>query len=163
MNEDIQIYNLGIGENDEKKLLNINIESSSSSINQINNKSNYYNKKFKLLSFLYPKIITDSINIEIISLDDFIFKKKIFGIDLLKIDTEGYEFSIINGLLKNINKIKVIHFEHHYDDMVVKNYKFGDIHSLLIKNNFKQYFKIKMKFRKSFEYIYYNKSLINKK
>ena len=45
-------------------------------------------------------------------------------------------------------------FEHHYHDMILKKYKFSDIHSLLINNNFKQIFKSKMPFRKTFEYIY---------
>ena len=37
--------------------------------------------------------------------------------------------------------------------MIDKKYKFRDINNLLKKNNF-QKLKIKMKFRKSFEYIY---------
>jgi hypothetical protein len=40
--------------------------------------------------------------------------------------------------------------------MLIKKYKFSDIHNLLIKNNFYNSFKIKMFFRKSFEYIYLN-------
>ena len=45
-------------------------------------------------------------------------------------------------------------FEHHYHNMLIKNYKFRDIHQLLKKNNFKQIYKYKMAFRKTFEYIY---------
>ena len=48
-------------------------------------------------------------------------------------------------------------FEHHYHNMLIKKYKFSDIHELLIKNNFKQIFKNKMPFRKTFEYIYEEK------
>ena len=89
---------------------------------------------------------------------NFINKKKIDKIDLLKIDTEGYEFKIIKGLGESISKIKVIHLEHHFDDMIIKNYKLSDIHNYLKRNNFIKIFKIKMKFRKSFEYIYKNKN-----
>ena len=46
--------------------------------------------------------------------------------------------------------------------MVLKNYKLSDIHNYLIQNNFKKVFKVKMKFRKSFEYIYLNTLLKNK-
>ena len=60
-------------------------------------------------------------------------------------------------MLKNLKKIKIILFEHHYDDMIKKGYKFGDIHSFLAENNFEQIFKSKMPFRKTFEYIYKNK------
>ena len=42
--------------------------------------------------------------------------------------------------------------------MIIKSYKLSDIHNYLNdKNGFKKKFKIKMKFRKSFEYLYLNK------
>ena len=43
--------------------------------------------------------------------------------------------------------------------MIEKNYKFSDIHSYLVKHNFNKVFKIKMMFRKTFEYIYCNNNL----
>ena len=95
--------------------------------------------------------------IKIITLDDFINKKKITNIDLLKIDTEGYEYKVLKGLKKNHSKIKIIYFEHHYDDMILKNYTFTDIHELLKSYGFGMIKKHKMLFRKSFEYIYENK------
>ena len=75
-------------------------------------------------------------------------------------DTEGYELNVIESLGSYISKIKIIQFEHHFDDMILKNYNLSDIHDLLIKNGFMKFFKIKMKFRKSFEYIYINKKYI---
>ena len=55
-----------------------------------------------------------------------------------------------------IKDIQIIYLEHHYDLMLKKNYKFRDINSLLRKNNFKNVYKVKMPFRKVFEYIYIN-------
>ena len=52
----------------------------------------------------------------------------------------------------------MIYFEHHYDLMLKKKYKFKDINNLLLNNNFKKVFKIKMPFRKVFEYIYINEN-----
>ena len=46
--------------------------------------------------------------------------------------------------------IKFIYFEHHYDDMIQKNYTFKDINKILINYGFKKVFKSKMYFRKSF-------------
>ena len=81
-------------------------------------------------------------------------------VDILKIDTEGYEYKILKGLSeKNFTKVKFIYFEHHYDLMLNKNYTFFQIKSLLEKNNFEKVYKIKMSFRKTFEYIYENKSV----
>ena len=82
---------------------------------------------------------------------------KINKISFLKIDTEGYEYEVLKGLKKKIQSVDMILFEHHYDKMISKNYSFRDINRLLILNNFFQIFKIKMPFRKTFEYIYVKK------
>ena len=73
---------------------------------------------------------------------------------MLKIDTEGFELKVLKGLVNNKNIVKYIYFEHHYDDMIVKNYTFQDINSILLSYGFKKVFKSKMYFRKSFEYIF---------
>ena len=85
-------------------------------------------------------------------------KNNILKIDFLKIDTEGYEFEILSGAKNNITNINLVLFEHHYHDMIKKNYKFSNLHDLLYKNNFEQIYKAKMPFRKTFEYIYKNKT-----
>ena len=85
-------------------------------------------------------------------------ENKINKIDILKIDTEGFEFNVLRGVNKiDYDKINYIYFEHHYDLMINKGYTFSEINSFLVKNNFKKIFKVKMKFRKSFEYIYEKK------
>ena len=81
--------------------------------------------------------------VKIITLDYFIEKENINYIDLLKIDTEGYEFNILKGISKFYKKVRLIYFEHHYDDMIIKNYKFGDIHRLLKNYGFKKIKKVK--------------------
>ena len=69
---------------------------------------------------------------------------KIKNIDILKIDTEGYELNILKGISKDhFNKIKYIYFEHHYDLMIQKNYTYRDIFNLLKKIILKSYIKLK--------------------
>tara|TARA_B100000963_G_scaffold319305_1_gene301078 strand:+ start:282 stop:1007 length:726 start_codon:yes stop_codon:yes gene_type:complete len=153
----IQIENIALGsENRDIKFKHFE-ESSSSTIKQINTKSNYFKKKKKFLFGFNTEDYFKELIITQITLDDYLERKKIKNIDFLKIDTEGYEFEVIKGVKKNLKKIKIILFEHHYDDMIKKGYKFGDIHSFLEENNFEQIFKSKMPFRKTFEYIYKNK------
>ena len=91
------------------------------------------------------------------TLETFFKEKKLKSVNYLKIYTECYELNVIKGLRKYIKKIRIIHFEHHYDDMYIKNYTFQDIHSYLFKNNFRKIYKLKMFFRKTFEYVYENK------
>ncbi len=155
-NDKIFFYNLGVGLEKEEKNLNIMIESSSSTINEINKNTEYYRRKQKYLSLFQKKkdIFKKKEKIKIVNLSEFVLNKEI-SIDILKIDTEGYEFNILKGISANdFKKIKFIYFEHHFDLMIKKGYKFQDIDNLLKQNNFVQKYKLKMKFRKSFEYIY---------
>ena len=152
------IYNCGIGEKNEVKHLNIFIDSASSTINEINRNTEYYKRKKRFFNLgLKKNFFKEKQKIQVVNLSNFILKNET-NIDILKIDTEGFEFKILKGIHEeDFKKIKYIYFEHHYDLMIKKNYKFSDINKLLRSNNFFQKFKIKMKFRKSFEYIYEKK------
>ena len=152
-NTNISIENYALGQ--EKKIIKMKQvnESSSSTINDINTNSNYFKKKSRFL-FNLKKNFYKNIAIKQITLSEYILENKILHIDFLKIDTEGYEFSVLLGLKNDLKRVKLIMFEHHYHDMLIKNYKFSDIHQLLKKNDFKQVYKYKMAFRKTFEYIY---------
>lgn len=155
----VRIFNSGLGENISTDLINQTIESSSSTMNQINLESRYFKKKLKILNIKDKNKFFKKFEVKILTLDYFIKKNSIDFIDLLKIDTEGYELNILKGLSEYSDKVHLVYFEHHYDDMIIKNYKFGDIHDLLIKKNFKMIKKSKMIFRKSFEYVYENQNI----
>ena len=84
----------------------------------------------------------------------------VLGDEICKGTEETSALSIVYASIKKLveNNVNFILFEHHYDDMIVKNYFFSDIHDFLSKNNFKKIYKSKMPFRKTFEYIYVNKN-----
>ena len=150
----IIIENYAVG--DEKKTIKMKQmnESSSSTINSYNIKSKYFKRKSMFLFSSKKQNFFSEIDVRQILLSQYITTHDIKKIDFIKIDTEGYEFYVLKGLKNQFQKIKLILFEHHYHSMLLKNYKFGDIHNFLIKNNFKQIYKYKMAFRKTFEYIY---------
>ena len=149
-------YNLGLGKKKQKLNLNISIDSSSSTLNFLDKNSNYYQKKKNILGFSKKDLILNKELVKIETLD-FVMKKKNFKkIDLIKIDTEGFEYDVLLGSVKLLKKTRMILFEHHFDNMIIKKYTFGKIHNFLISNNFKRIFKLKMPFRKTFEYIYAN-------
>lgn len=157
-NKKITIENLAIGSSSEKASLKQVQESSSSTLTSINLESKYFKKKEKLLNFFSKKKYYHHISIEIKTLYEYLNSKQIKNIDFLKIDTEGYEFKVLLGLKDKIQNVNILLFEHHYDDMLKKGYSFTDINALLVQNNFKQIYKSKMPFRKTFEYIYINKN-----
>lgn len=150
----IILENLGLGGKENVLKLKQHFESSSSTIIDIKKDSNYLRKKNKFLNL--KTNIHDLIDIQVITLSSYLEKKTIKDIDLIKIDTEGYEFEVLLGLNDAFKNVKCIMFEHHYDDMLQKQYTFSDIHKLLKDKKFKQIFKIKMPFRKTFEYVYIN-------
>lgn len=149
----IFIENFAIGNESKKVDFNFLSETSSSTMKPLNENSKYFKKKENI----FGKLVKEKIIIEQIDFKEYLLKNNIKKIDLLKIDTEGYELEVLKGLKELISNVSIILFEHHYDNMIVKNYTFSDIHKLLIEKNFKRVFKIKMPFRKSFEYIYTKK------
>ena len=154
---EIIIENLALGSENKNISLNQSDESSSSTFNDINYESNYFKKKQQLLKS--EKNFFTEINVKMITLDKYLLDSGIQQIDFLKIDTEGYEYEVLLGMKDKIKKVQLIMFEHHYDDMIKKSYKYHDIKKLLVINNFVQIYKSKMPFRKTFEYIFLNQKI----
>ena len=146
----IILENLAVGRANQNVDLNYLNETSSSTIRNINTNSDYFKKKEKY----FGKLINKKIIVKQINFKEYLEKNKIEKIDLLKIDTEGYELEVLKGLGEFISNVSIILFEHHYDNMIVKDYTFSDIHKLLKDNGFRRIYKSKMPFRKSFDYIY---------
>lgn len=151
------LNNVGISDVIENSFINQTNETSSSTINELNSNSKYLKKKLKILNIKKVEDFYKKIPIKLITLDNYIKENKINKIDILKIDTEGFEFNVIKGLSLNHKIINYIYFEHHYDNMIMKNYNFSEINIILKKYGFEKVYKSKMYFRKSFEYIYKNK------
>ena len=155
----IHIFNLALGKKKTQLIFNQSFESQSSTFLKLNLKSKYLDRKKKFLFLKKDKYFQSKHFTEVITLKSFLKEYNINEIDILKIDTEGFDFEVIQGLQNEIYKVKYIYFEHHFHDMFVKKSKFSKINNYLIKNNFKKVFKVKMMFRKTFEYIYYNEKI----
>jgi len=153
-NTNIVIENYAAG--DEEKVIKMKQmnESSSSTINSYNVKSKYFKRKSIFLLSSKKQNFFSEIDVRQVLLSEYMTTNDIQKIDFIKIDTEGYEYYVLKGLKNQFKKIKLVLFEHHYHSMLLKKYKFGDIHNFLIENNFKQIYKYKMAFRKTFEYVY---------
>ena len=160
-NQQNKIFLNNFGLSDLNKSLKIKefMETSSTTLSGINQNSKYYKRKIKVLGLKENKKIYNNSDVKLNRLDNYCEERKINKIDLLKIDTEGHEYFVIKGSTNALTKIKYIYFEHHYDDMLIKGYKYSDIHDFLKKYNFIRIYKSKMFFRKTFEYIYENSKL----
>lgn len=151
---EINLENFALGKDKKKLIIKQLTESSSSTINEIDQNSKYFKKKNFFLNLIKSDFFMEKIEINQIKLSDYLEDKKISKIDFLKIDTEGYEFNVLLGMGKHLKNVSLIMFEHHYHDMLIKDYSFSNIHDLLKRNHFEQIYKYKMPFRKTFEYVY---------
>ena len=155
--DNFRIYNYGIGEIEGIFDFNESDESQSSTLVGINYSSNYYKRKANLLKFFKKeKNLFSTTKVNKRTLNSVFKEKKINYVEILKIDTEGYDFNVIKSLGENISHINYIYFEHHFHSMLNKDYTFSQIHNFLVNKGFKKVFKTKMFYRKTFEYIYKN-------
>jgi FkbM family methyltransferase len=112
ISKNIIINNCACGDKNTYRKFNVNKLSYTSSfyeLNKKNKRSNLFEKK---------KIE----KVKIVKLDDYIKKNKIKYIDILKIDTQGYELKILKGTEKSLKTIKFIEIEYILDDIYIANH-----------------------------------------
>ena len=114
-------------------------DSEFSTITEINENSKYYKKKLFIKNFSLNKENFNITKVKINRLDEILIREKTKYIDILKIDTEGQDFNVIKGLGKMIKQVEIIYFEHHFHNMLQKNYTLTEVHHYLSENNLKKY------------------------
>ncbi len=154
-----KIFNFAVSDKVGMDYLKIGHISAMSTLNEINENAIYtYIKKLIInIFFLKKNIYKKKIKIKKIKLKNILFKYKLKILDLVKIDTEGHEYSVLIGMEQYLNKTKVILLECHYDKSLIKNYDFKKIDNFLKKKKFKLVSRNQMLFRKGYELIYINK------
>ena len=96
-NDNIVLNNCAVGEKSDKKEFNITAISGHSSFKNINFKSTWVKERSKSININSNDYIKDRIKVPQISLDDYTKKNNIDFIDILKIDTQGYEDKVLEG------------------------------------------------------------------
>lgn len=137
-NKNIVLNNFAIGEKKGNKYLNYTIKSGNSSLFKLNMNSNWI--KNKALNFdVKPKNYVNKIKkTKMFSLDSYIKKEKINSIDLLKIDTQGYELNVLIGSKNSLKKkIKNIELEIMLDNCYDTDTSIYKIEKVLNPKNFK--------------------------
>ena len=131
-NKGVTLLNYGLSNQRKIKKLNILNDTSSSTFSKINEKSEYFKRKKRIISLFSKSPFFKEVDVKVETISHFINLYNLDRIDILKIDTEGSEFEILNGIEKEyFSKINFIYFEHHFDLMLDKGYKFSDINDLL--------------------------------
>ncbi len=132
------LNNYALGEVAGEKDFNITACTGSSSFNKINNNTRWIKVRSKEQNTTISDFIS-SRKIKISTLDEYCLDNKINQIDLLKIDTQGYEDKVLQGSKYNLesNIIKAIVTEIMFDNVYDKYFSFSDIEKFIAPNDFR--------------------------
>lgn len=140
------INNNAVGESSEQKIFYTHsISNGLSGFNRINLSSTdsiYLNEKLDSNVDLiqeYSGTINHERSVQIISLNDYCDLNDIKEIDLLKIDTQGYEPEVLSGLKSRLRSVKVVITELMLYDYYERSLNFSDLEKYLLPAGFKLY------------------------
>jgi len=132
----IKNFNLAISNNNNHKVLKLNLHDLTSTLSSFSKNNYYLTFKAMLFGVKKKKMIYGIEKVKTITLYKILVKNyKNTNIDLVKIDTEGHEFEVLKGTGEKIKSIKCIIIEFHLDN-IFKKYNPINIHKYLIKKNF---------------------------
>ena len=107
-NKKIKIFNYAASNKTNFQNLQLNHHDLTTTLSKFN-ENNFY-LRVKALLFGVEKMAYQKIKIKTIQLADVMKKNKIYKVDLLKIDTEGHELEVLEGLKKK-NQRNSIYFD----------------------------------------------------
>ena len=138
-NKNIFLNNFALGDKTEEKELNVTARTGNSSFNKINLGTDWLKKTSKKFNTSEKGYVTSVQKVNVIKLDNYCKDNNINVIDLLKIDTQGYEDKVLEGSLNSIkqNKIKAIVTEIMFDNVYDKYFAFSDLEKYIIPYNFR--------------------------
>ena len=137
--KNIYLNNLAVGEIECLRNINITEKSENSSFNNVRQGTNWLKTRSNQFNVDEDKFVKKKEEVKIITLDDYCKDNKIDEIDILKIDTQGYEDKVLQGSIELIkkNNIKVIIAEIILDDVYDKCFSFSELEKYLIPYNFR--------------------------
>lgn len=128
----IHIYNLALGKDNSNKILYKSDFSPTNSLNKPNI-SEYKKYGFAVADKLQNQ---QEEEISVMKLYDWIEENRIESIDILKIDTQGYELNVLKGLENKIDIVSLIITELQFRDFYFNSDKFYMIFEYLYSKGF---------------------------
>ena len=137
--KNLYLNNVAVGDKKGNLEININAVTGHSSFRNLIPNTTRIKKRSNLMKIDDKNYTTKKVNAEIITLDDYVNEKNLTNIDILKIDTQGFEDKVLLGaqnLLKN-NKIKLIQLVLIFSEIYENPPNIYDVEKTLIPNNYK--------------------------
>ena len=137
--KNIFLNNFALGDKTEEREFNVTANTGNSSFNKINLGTDWLKVRSKQYNTSQEGYVTSIQKVNVKKLDDYLKDNNISVIDLVKIDTQGYEDKVLEGSLNSIkqNKIKAIVTEIMFDNVYSKYFSFNDIEKFIIPHNFR--------------------------
>lgn len=141
----IKCFNLALGQRTGKFPFWISPLDETSSL-LLPNSDSTMNKKKALILGIDPKEMYEKIDVDVVTLDEFVLGNKILKIDILKIDVEGSEFQVLLGgrTVFKQGKVSIVQYEIHNDDL--RPSQQTEINNFLKEFGFTEYSTIKHAF-----------------
>ena len=141
--DNVTLVNKGVGSICEKRMFYINALSHTNSFLKVNEMSQDHISIQKLDAddkrALFKKSYNQEKLTEIITIDDYCNQEDIKSIDLLKIDTQGFEIKCLQGAAEMLNAVKIIKCEVSFFDYYEKATSFFELESILRPYGFELY------------------------
>ena len=137
--KNLYLNNVAVGDKKGNLEFNINARSGHSSFKNLIPNTTWIKKRSNSIKIDDKNYTTKKVNAEVITLDDYVNEKNLTNIDILKIDTQGFEDKVLLGaqnLLKN-NRIKLIQLELIFSEIYENPLNIYDVEKTLIPNNYK--------------------------
>jgi FkbM family methyltransferase len=133
------LNNLAVGEKKGNLEFNINAVSGHSSFKKLIPNTTWIKKRSNKINIDDKKYTTKKVNSKIITLDDYASENNITNIDILKIDTQGFEDKVLIGAKKLLkeNRIKLIQLELIFSEIYESPLQIYDVEKELIPHNYK--------------------------
>ena len=137
--KNIFLNNYALGDKIDTKPFNITIKSANSSFNKVNVNSKWLINKATKFNISVKDYTTEIKEVRIDTLDNYCKNNNIKTIDLLKIDTQGYEDKVLKGGINFLqkNSIKIVLTELMFDNAYDRYLSFSDVEKFLLPNNFR--------------------------
>ena len=137
--KNLYLNNVAVGDKKGNLEFNINAITGHSSFKNLIPNTSWIKKRSNQIKIDDKNYTAKKVNAEIITLDDYVNEKNLTKIDILKIDTQGFEDKVLLGaqnLLKN-NRIKFIQLELIFSEIYESPLQIYDVEKTLIPNNYK--------------------------
>jgi FkbM family methyltransferase len=157
--KNIILNNFALGEKIEKKIFYESVKSENSSFNKLKLNTDWLKIRSKQFNTLEEKFVKldEACFIQILKLDDYCLENNINFIDILKLDTSGFEYKVLIGSKKMIEetRIRAIETEFMFDNVYETKSNFYEFEKEIITNNFRIYAIEHVKgFKNIFEYMF---------